>query len=76
LDNLISQAANTRNEQVSDPRVFEWMYCNGDAAVRYAADTVHVRRRQQSCKTAELPEMPVRNEMGDVKFTRRRSLVR
>ena len=51
-------------------------YCNRDGTVRYAADIVDVRRRQKCCKTAELPDMPVRNKMEDVELTRRRSPVR
>jgi hypothetical protein len=70
----------TRNEQVRNPWVLESMYCNPycnrDGTARYAADIVNVRRRQKCCKTAELPDMPVRNEMGDAELTRRRSLVR
>jgi hypothetical protein len=52
------------------------LYCNQDDTVRYAADTANARRRQKCCKTAELPDMLVRNEMEDVVLTRRRSLVR
>jgi hypothetical protein len=51
-------------------------YCNPDGIVRYAADTVDVQREQICCKTAEFPDMPVRNVTGDVELTRRRSLVR
>jgi hypothetical protein len=51
-------------------------YCNRDSTVPYAADIIHDRRRQKCCKTAELPDMPVRNEMEDVQLTRRRTLVR
>ena len=38
-------------------------YCNQDGMVRYAADTENIRRRQKCCKTADLPDMAVRNEM-------------
>jgi hypothetical protein len=51
------------------------MYCNRDGTVRYAVDLVHGRHRQKCCKTAELPDMPARNDMGDVELTRR-TLVR
>jgi hypothetical protein len=51
-------------------------YFNQDGMVRYAADIGSVRRRQKCCKTAELPDMPVRNATEDVELTRRRSLVR
>jgi hypothetical protein len=51
-------------------------YCNRDGTVRYAADIRSVRRRQKCCKTADLPNMPVRNITGDAELTRRRSLVR
>jgi hypothetical protein len=58
----------TRHEQVSDPRVLEWMYRNQDGTVRYAADTVDFRSRQKCRKTAESPDMPVRHDMGDVRL--------
>jgi hypothetical protein len=51
-------------------------YCNQNGTVRYAADTVDVQRRQKCCKTAELPDVPVRNVMEDAELTRRRPLVR
>jgi hypothetical protein len=51
-------------------------YSNRDSTVRYAADIVDVRRGQKCCKTAELPDMPVGNNMEDVELTRRRTLVR
>jgi hypothetical protein len=51
-------------------------YCNRDGTVRYAADKANVRCRQKCCKTTDLPNVPVRNVMGDVELTRRRTLVR
>ncbi len=51
-------------------------YCNLDGTVPYAADIESVRRRQKCCKTADLPDMPVRNVTGHAELTRRRSLVR
>src|SRR3712207_1189871 len=62
------------SRQRSERTRFE--YCNQDGTLRYPADTVNVRRRQKCCKTAELPDMPVRNETRDGDLTRRRSLVR
>ena len=50
-------------------------YGNQDGTVRYAANTVDVQRRQKSCKTAEIPDMPVRNEMEDVELPVRSSLM-
>jgi len=52
------------------------VYCNRDGTVRYAADIIHVRRRQKCYKTTELTDMPVRKVTGDEELTRRRSLVR
>ena len=51
-------------------------YCNRDGTVRYVADTVDLQCRQKRCKTARSPDIPVRDERGDVELIRKRSLVR
>jgi hypothetical protein len=62
-------------EELSTTHVLQ-PYCNRDGTVRYAAELGSVRRRQKCCKTADLPDMPVRNVTGHAELTRRRSLVR
>ena len=73
------RALSSSSHRVRGPRVARMdglqPYCNRDSTVRYAADIGSVRRRQKCCKTAELPDMPVRNVMVDAELTRR-SLVR
>jgi hypothetical protein len=70
----------TRNEQGSDLSPLEWIYCNRTATGTVQFGTRRTQRMPDvgkiAGKTTELPDMPVRNELGDMELTRRGPLVR